>query len=390
MTVKRLGLLAILLGGSLLTIVIPAHTQDTDSLEAAKRAYLEGRFEDSVRDLQPLLETLTEATDLRDAHFFLGLNYMALGREDEARSQFGSAVKQDPDFVPPASLYSPDIVTAYEEVRRELVGRIRVVSEPAGAQVSLAGKPLGRAPIESAVPAGEYMIGAELEGHAPVQRPVQVRAGEETEITLSLPSVAEPEPDETPEEPEVEETPAQVSSGGGGMSGKTIGIIAGVGGGAAVAALAAGGGGDSGTSPTSPTTPTPTPPTASRANISASIAPNPMSAQASGDAEFPWLVEFTVNVRETAGLGGNVDFINVTLRNPATGGETRALNYGANEVAERAGGTNHINARGSLTVPISIRYRLAGGARRAVVITEIRFTDDRGNVMNATAEANIQ
>jgi hypothetical protein len=389
MMLKRLRFVAILMGWGLLCIVIPAHAQDTDSLEAAKRAYLEGRFEDSVRDLQPLLETLTESTDLRDAHFFLGLNYMALGREEEAKSQFGAAVKQDPDFVPPASLYSPDIVAAYEEVRRDLVGRIRVVSEPAGAQVSLAGRPLGRTPLESAVPAGEYMIGAKLEGHAPVERVVQVRAGEETEITLSLRGVAEPEPDETPEEPEPEEAPTQVSTGGGGMSGKTIGILAGVGGGAAVAALAAGGGGDSETPSPNPTTPTP-PPTASRATISASIAPNPINAQATGNAEYPWSVEFEVNVRETAGLGGNVDFINVTLRNPATGGETRALNYGAGEVASRAGGTNHIDARGSLTVPISIRYRLAGGARRAVVIAEIRFTDDRGNVMNATAEANIQ
>jgi hypothetical protein len=314
---------------------------------------------------------------------------MALGRAEEANIHFGSAVKQDPDFVPPASLYSPDIVAGYEDVRGELVGRIRVVSEPAGAQVSLAGKPFGRTPLEIAVMAGEYMIGAELSGHAPVERAVQVRAGEDTEVALSLRRLAAPEPDETPEAPEEEETPAQASTGGGGMSGKTIGIIAGVGGGAAVAALAAGGGGDSGTTTPNPTTPTPQP-TASRANISASIAPNPMNAEASGDAEFPWRVEFEVIVRETAGLGGNVDFINITLRNPATGGETSALNYGANEVADRAGGTNHIDARGSLTVPISIRYRLAGGGRQAVFIAEVRFTDDRGNVIMASAEANTQ
>jgi hypothetical protein len=385
MTSKRWWLVVLVTGWIVCGFAAASFAQESEALESGKRAYLEGRFEDSVRELQPLLETLEEATDLRDAHFFLGLNYLALGRDDDAASQFESAVKQDPEFTPPPSLYSPDIIASYEEAQQSLVGRIHVVSEPPGAQVSLAGKELGKTPLESNVLAGEYMLRVELDAHTPVERAIQVQAGEQTDVTLSLRAVAEPEPVETPEESEASPRTAQASTGGGGMSGKTIGIIAGVGGGAAVALAAASGGGDSGTQPT----PTPTPPVATQANISASIAPNPMSAQPSGDAQFPWRVDFEVTVRETAGLGGNVNFINVILQNPATGGETQALNYGSGEISSRAG-TNHIDARGSLTVPIAIRYVLPGGARRAVIIAEIRFTDDRRNTLNVTAQANVQ
>jgi hypothetical protein len=168
------------------------------------------------------------------------------------------------------------------------------------------------------------------------------------------------------------------------MSGKTIGIIAGVGGGAAVALAAASGGSDSSTTPSTPSTPS-----ATQARIEASIAPNPINAQASGNAEFPWRIDFEVIIRETAGIGGNIDFINTTLRNVATGAETRAVNFGADEIVGRAG-TNNVNGGGSLTVPLALRYRLSGGARAAVLIAEIRFTDNRGNVITTVAQANIQ
>jgi hypothetical protein len=297
-------------------------------------------------------------------------------------------VRRDPAFVPSESLYSPNIVAAYRDVRNGLVGSLRVVSQPPGALVSVAGKELGRAPLESTVLTGEHMVRAELDGHAPVERSVRVQAGEEARVNLSLRALAEPEAAEAPAEREPTQTSTPPSTGGGGVSGKTIGIIAGVGGGAAVAlAAASGGGSDGGTSSGGSTTPST--PSASQANIQASIAPNPIIAQASGDSDFPWRVDFEVIVRETAGVGGNIDFINTTLRNVATGVETRAVNFGADQVVSRAG-TNHVDGRGSLTAPLALRYRLSGGARAAVLIAEIRFTDDRGNVMTVVAQANIQ
>lgn len=382
---KRSWITVLVMGWIFCAFAGASHAQDP--LEYAKRAYLEGRFEDSVRELQPLVETLKEPESLRDAHFFLGLNYLALGQDADAERHFGLAVRRDPGFVPSDSLYSPNIVTAYRGVRDGLVGSLRVVSEPPGARVLVAGKELGRTPLESTLLTGEHLVRAELDGHIPVERGVRVQAGEEARVSLSLRALAEPEPAGTPDEPEPTQTSTPTSTSGGGMSGKTIGIIAGVGAGAAVA-LAAAGGGDSGTSSGGSTTPTP-PPTASQANIEASLAPNPINAQASGNPSFPWSIEFQVTVRETAGVGGNIDFINTTIRDLETGTESPALNYGADTIISRAG-TNHVNGRGNLTVPLGLRFRLAGGGRAAVLIANIRFTDDRGNVVTTVAQTNIQ
>ena len=54
-------------------------------------------------------------------------------------------------------------------------------------------------------------------------------------------------------------------------------------------------------------------------------------------------------LRESAGLGGNVNYIDVGFVN-SFGFETRgALNYGPDEIIRRAG-TNHLTARGELRV----------------------------------------
>lgn len=380
----RLLVSAVLLG--FLGSMSWALTPQSDPLESAKRAYLEGRFEDSVDEITPLLGTLKDTASLRDANFFLGLNNMALGHEADAGKYFRAAVRHDPAFLPSETLYAPDVVKVYFDEHRTLVGRLHVESEPPGALVTVAGRELGRAPLQNDVLMGEQLVRVELEGYIPEERVTSVQANDDTTLTISLRQIETPET--APVEEEIKGVPeeqVEPSAGGGGMSGKTIGIIAGAGGAAAVALIAAGGGGDD----PDPNNDFNRTPEASRANVDVSIAPNPIMAQASGDRDFPWLINFEVNFRETAGLGGNIDFINTILINAATGTEVPALNFGANQVASSAG-TNHLNARGSLQVPLGVVYRLSGGERRAALIAVIRFTDDRGNVQNLEATANVQ
>ncbi|MCQ7029866.1 hypothetical protein MRO55_25510, partial [Escherichia coli] len=84
-------------------------------------------------------------------------------------------------------------------------------------------------------------------------------------------------------------------------------------------------------------------------------------------------------LRETAGLGGNVNYVDVSFVN-SFGFETRsALNYSANEVIRRAG-TNHIDARGELRIPLAMVYSADGFGQRTITLKNaISFTDDRGN-----------
>jgi hypothetical protein len=133
----------------------------------------------------------------------------------------------------------------------------------------------------------------------------------------------------------------------------------------------------------------PPPPPATRAEVVVSVSPASPVAEPSGDSRLPWQVRWTVVVRETAGLGGHVNFVDVSFVN-SFGFETPgALNYGAREIVERAG-TNRLAARGELRIPLSMVYRADGfGGRSITLKNAVNFTDDRGNTMNLGATATV-
>jgi len=49
-----------------------------------------------------------------------------------------------------------------------------------------------------------------------------------------------------------------------------------------------------------------------QAAITVSVGPAPVTAEASSDPGFDWSVDFTVTIRETAGIGVAVDFVRVS------------------------------------------------------------------------------
>jgi hypothetical protein len=145
-------------------------------------------------------------------------------------------------------------------------------------------------------------------------------------------------------------------------------------------------GGGEGT-PAAPSTPAPTP--AARAEVALNITPTSPVAQPTGDSTYPWRVDWTVVLRKTAGLGGNVNYVDVAFVN-SFGFETpSALNYGADEIIRRAG-RNHLDPRGELQIPLSMRYRADGfGGRTITLKNAVNFTDDRGNRMMLGATATV-
>jgi len=97
----------------------------------------------------------------------------------------------------------------------------------------------------------------------------------------------------------------------------------------------------------------------------------------------------TLVLKETAGLGGNANYVNVGFVN-SFGFETpSALNYGADQIIRRAG-RNHLDARGELQIPLSMIYRADGfGGRTITLKNAVSFTDDRGNQMMLGATATV-
>ncbi|NIQ57232.1 MAG: PEGA domain-containing protein, partial [Gammaproteobacteria bacterium] len=74
-------------------------------------------------------------------------------------------------------------------------GWVRVRSEPAGAQVTIAGEDRGETPLDVSVPPGEHRVEVSLEDHEPHSELVLVEPGREASLSVALREAeAEPEP----------------------------------------------------------------------------------------------------------------------------------------------------------------------------------------------------
>jgi hypothetical protein len=71
---------------------------------------------------------------------------------------------------------------------------IAIASRPAGAELSLDGKPLGSAPWSGAVVAGGYRLRAHLDGYIDQSQELVVTAGQDREVAIDLVAIVPPPP----------------------------------------------------------------------------------------------------------------------------------------------------------------------------------------------------
>jgi hypothetical protein len=136
--------------------------------------------------------------------------------------------------------------------------------------------------------------------------------------------------------------------------------------------------------PTTPTTPTPT-----RASLTISVVPSPITAVrcnplcvGSSGTSYAYSFSMTLTIQETAGVSGNINQITFT---PVSGGGPQSpLTYGPDVVIQRSG-TNHIGPRGTLSFPEGI---LDSTVPLVVNIT-VAFGDDKGNQITGTAQVSV-
>jgi tetratricopeptide (TPR) repeat protein len=128
---------------------------------------------------------------LAQAYEYRGRAYYGIGLSEKAAENFRQLVQLKPDHALSKERVSPKIVELFDSVKRTLVGRIAVSSDPAGASVTLVSPgglrtDLGLTdffPIE--VLAGEYAVEVARAGYKTETRPVSI-AAEATE-TLAVP-----------------------------------------------------------------------------------------------------------------------------------------------------------------------------------------------------------
>jgi hypothetical protein len=94
----------------------------------------------------------------------------------------------------------------------------------------------------------------------------------------------------------------------------------------------------------------------------------------------------TINLRETAGIGGNAT--QLTLTASAGGQQFQPLTFTADDIAGHAG-THHVDGRATLAIPMSIVYNTPTGAANLTINVSVQITDDRNNQVTATGSVNV-
>jgi hypothetical protein len=111
---------------TLLLMSIPRLAGAQDLLANARTQYQAAAYDEALTTLQQLAsnKAALSATDARDLEEYRFLCLLALGRKDEARVAMGVVVKSDPLYTLDAGSTPPRVVTAFTEVRRELLPQI--------------------------------------------------------------------------------------------------------------------------------------------------------------------------------------------------------------------------------------------------------------------------
>lgn len=143
-------------------------------------------------------------------------------------------------------------------------------------------------------------------------------------------------------------------------------------------------------SPTSPiptTTTTTLPP---RSEIAITILPDPIIATPSGQAQFPWTVEFRVRVAESAGLPCNINQMIRTYKDRATNLEIVTGTSNPDDISRLSDGSNFLAARSSKDIgPFTLTYRGSNNGRQLIITVTVEVIDARGNRFSVTEDVQV-
>ncbi len=150
-----------------------------------------------------------------------------VGEAEYQLKDYASALKTFERFLAdadPADSRRPGIMANLEMLRAR-VGRLRIITVPSGADVTLDDESVGKTPFASEllVSIGHRKIVASAAGHSPVTRYVDVAADDNVAVALQLPGGA-PEPN--PSTPETVAAAGGSSASGGGAKLRALGWVA--------------------------------------------------------------------------------------------------------------------------------------------------------------------
>jgi hypothetical protein len=125
--------------------VCPAYAQDIfDAIDQSVAYYEKGDFRQAIKELKSVVNQLQDRPEDRlrnqglfKANLYLGLSYLGMGKESSARAVFRDAVLIDPRKELDSELFSPKVLSLYNEVAEKTLSNLTIESNVVGAEVFL-------------------------------------------------------------------------------------------------------------------------------------------------------------------------------------------------------------------------------------------------------------
>jgi hypothetical protein len=125
------------------------------------------------------------------------------------------------------------------------------------------------------------------------------------------------------------------------------------------------------------------PPT--QAGILLSLSASPIVAV----PDSPWSAEWTLTVKETSGIGGDIQLVRATLVDPA-GALLAQSELDADQVKEQLGGSNHLGGGTNQDIPMSLSFDFSPDTPIGNLSVTVELSDDRGNAVSAGVDDVVQ
>jgi len=189
-----------LLAGSFPLPAAPAGAEAEETtrlVKEADEAYQNGNFKLAIEKYQKAMQLIGEKKELAQTkqELFqtmtsLALTYFTIQENAKAEKQLEDLILVNPNQELDPEFYPPKFLEIFRAVQKNYLGRLTVVSSPAGAMISLGANKLGAAPLSvEKVLKGRYELKAELKGHAPSVREIFVQAAAENREEVRLEAV---------------------------------------------------------------------------------------------------------------------------------------------------------------------------------------------------------
>ena len=167
------------------------------ALQAAQRAYGEGRFEHSLKLLSAVDRSGVSLSLRSQLEILAALNYIGLEAPQKADDHFRRALTADPTAKLDPTRVNPQTIGRLERIRASLSGTLRVESNARAATVEVNEQRKGVAPLVLRLPIGAHEITVSAANRVKRRR-VVVRVNSQTSVLFDFDQQAAPPPTAQP------------------------------------------------------------------------------------------------------------------------------------------------------------------------------------------------